>query len=69
MKAFVAGATGETGRRIVQTLVDRQIPVRALVRDLDKGRSILPQSVELVVGDVLKPDTLPDAIADSTVLL
>lgn len=69
MKAFVAGATGETGRRIVQALVDRQIPVRALVRDLDKGRSILPASVELVVGDVLKPDTLPDAIADSTVLL
>ncbi|MGF1513427.1 MAG: NAD(P)H-binding protein [Elainellaceae cyanobacterium] len=69
MKAFVAGATGETGRRIVQTLVDRQIPVRALVRDLDKGRSILPATVELVVGDVLKPDTLSDAIADSTVLL
>ncbi|MGB3614279.1 MAG: NAD(P)H-binding protein [Elainellaceae cyanobacterium] len=69
MKAFVAGATGETGRRIVQTLVERQIPVRALVRDLDKGRGILPATVELVVGDVLKPDTLSDAIADSTVLL
>ncbi len=69
MKAFVAGATGETGRRIVQALVERQIPVRALVRDLDKGRSILPAAVELVVGDVLKPDTLADAIADSTVLL
>lgn len=69
MKAFVAGATGETGRRIVKTLVERQIPVRALVRDLDRGRSILPAEIELVVGDVLKPDTLPDAIADSTVLL
>jgi len=69
MKAFVAGATGETGRRIVQALVERQIPVRALVRDLDKGRGILPDTVELVVGDVLKPETLADAIADSTVLL
>jgi uncharacterized protein YbjT (DUF2867 family) len=69
MKAFVAGATGETGRRIVQELVKRNIPVRALVRDLEKARAILPESAELVVGDVLKPDSLPAALADSTVLL
>jgi uncharacterized protein YbjT (DUF2867 family) len=69
MKAFVAGATGETGRRIVQELVKRQIPVRALVRDADKAREILPAEAELVVGDVLKPDTLSTAIGDSTVLL
>jgi uncharacterized protein YbjT (DUF2867 family) len=69
MKAFVAGATGETGRRIVQELVKRQIPVRALVRDADKARKILPAEAELVVGDVLKPDTLSIAIGDSTVLL
>lgn len=41
MKAFVAGATGETGRRIVQELVKRNIPVRALVRNLEKAREIL----------------------------
>ena len=69
MKAFVAGATGETGRRIVQELSSRQIPVRALVRDAEKARGILPQSVELVVGDVLEPNSLLGAIADSTVLL
>ncbi|MFB2976902.1 NAD(P)H-binding protein [Microseira sp. BLCC-F43] len=69
MKAFVAGATGETGRRIVQELVKRQIPVRALVRDADKAREILPAEAELVLGDVLKPDTLSIAIGDSTVLL
>ena len=69
MKAFVAGATGETGRRIVQELVKRNIPVRALVRDLEKARAILPESAELVVGDVLQPDSLSAALADSTVLL
>ncbi|MBF2063900.1 MAG: NAD(P)H-binding protein [Calothrix sp. C42_A2020_038] len=69
MKAFVAGATGETGRRIVQELVARNIPVRALVRDIDKARGILPPSVELVQGDVLQPNTLATAIGDSTVLL
>lgn len=69
MKALVAGATGQTGRRIVQELVDRQIPVRALVRDLEKGKEILPSAAELVVGDVLKPETLKQAIADCTVIL
>lgn len=69
MKAFVAGATGETGRRIVQELVKRQIPVRALVRNIEKAREILPAEAELVVGDVLKPDSLSVALADSTVLL
>ena len=69
MKAFVAGATGETGRRIVQELVKRQIPVRALVRDLEKAKGILPAEAELVVGDVLQPDTLSQALGDSTVLL
>lgn len=69
MKAFVAGATGETGRRIVQELVSRNIPVRALVRNLETARAILPESAELVVGDVLQPSTLADAMGDSTVVL
>ncbi len=69
MKAFVAGATGQTGRRIVAELVKREIPVRALVRDLAQARQILPAEAELVVGDVLQPDSLRAAIGDSTVLI
>ncbi|MBR8826755.1 MAG: SDR family oxidoreductase [Gomphosphaeria aponina SAG 52.96 = DSM 107014] len=69
MKAFVAGATGETGRRIVEELVQRNITVRALVRNLEKGKEILPPAAELVVGDVLKPESLEKAIADCTVIL
>ena len=69
MKAFVAGATGETGRRIVKELVRRNIPVRAMVRNLEKARQILPPEAELVVGDVLKPESLSAAIGDSTVVL
>ncbi|MBW4611744.1 MAG: NAD(P)H-binding protein [Desmonostoc vinosum HA7617-LM4] len=69
MKAFVAGATGETGRRIVEELVARSIPVRALVRDTEKAKSILPPDVELVIGDVLQPESLTAALGDSTVVL
>ncbi|RCJ33627.1 epimerase [Nostoc punctiforme NIES-2108] len=69
MKAFVAGATGETGRRIVQELIARNIPVRALVRDIEKARAILSPEAELVVGDVLQPESLTAALGDSTVVL
>lgn len=69
MNVLVAGATGQTGRRVVQQLVAQNIPVRGLVRDRIAAASLLPDSVELVVGDVLKPETLAAAIADCTVLI
>ena len=69
MKVLVAGATGGTGRWIVQALVDRQIPVKALVRNLDLAKNLFPPQVELVLGDVLKPETLKNAIAGCTVLI
>ncbi|EFA71584.1 SDR family oxidoreductase [Cylindrospermopsis raciborskii LB2897] len=69
MKAFVAGATGQTGQRIVEELVSRNIPVRALVRDEQKARNLLPSQVELIVGDILQPESLIAALGDSTVVL
>jgi uncharacterized protein YbjT (DUF2867 family) len=69
MKAFVAGATGQTGRRIVEELVKRNIPVRALVRNLEKAKEILPPEADLVTGDVLNATSLPELIGDCTVLL
>jgi uncharacterized protein YbjT (DUF2867 family) len=69
MKALVAGATGQTGRRIVQQLVQRGIPVKALVRDAAAAQTILPPEAELVVGDVLQPTTVKTALEDCTVVL
>ncbi len=68
MKAFVVGATGETGRRIVKALVDRQLPVRALVRDQEQARSILPEAAELFLGD-LSPESLRQGMEGCTVVL
>jgi uncharacterized protein YbjT (DUF2867 family) len=69
MKVFVAGATGETGRRIVKELIKLNVPVRALVRNLEKGKETLPKEAELVVGDVVQPQNLEKAIADCTVII
>jgi uncharacterized protein YbjT (DUF2867 family) len=73
MKAFVAGATGQTGRHIVAELVKRNIPVRVLVRNLELAKQVLPPEVELVLGNVLNAgaleNALTDAIADCDVLI
>lgn len=52
MKAFVAGATGQTGRHIVSELIKRNISVRALVRNLELAKQVLPTGVELVQGSL-----------------
>lgn len=64
MKVLVAGATGQTGRRVVQEILAQGMEVKALVRDSAKAESMLPkdEKVEIVVGDVLKPATLSAAL-------
>jgi uncharacterized protein YbjT (DUF2867 family) len=47
---LVTGATGNTGRAIVDALVERGTPVRAMVR-AEADRSRLPAGVEVVVAD------------------
>jgi uncharacterized protein YbjT (DUF2867 family) len=69
MKVFVAGATGATGQRVVQILDDRQIAVRALVRDLSRARQLLPASVELVQGDVGSAENLALALGDCDAII
>ncbi|UKP00798.1 CIA30 family protein [Nostoc sp. UHCC 0870] len=55
---LVAGATGGVGKRVVKRLLERGYKVRALVRDIDKARSILSNDVDLVAADITKPETL-----------
>ncbi len=59
---LVAGATGGVGKRVVQRLIEQGYKVRSLVRDADKARTILGADVELVVGDITKPETLTSEI-------
>ena len=62
-RVLVTGATGYVGGRLVPLLLARGYHVRVLARDRDRvdGRSWLDQ-VELVLGDVLNPATLPAAL-------
>ncbi|XP_010539594.1 PREDICTED: uncharacterized protein LOC104813622 [Tarenaya hassleriana] len=60
---LVVGATSRIGRIVVRKLMLRGYTVKALVRKADEEvMSMLPRSVEVVVGDVGEPSTLKSAI-------
>jgi uncharacterized protein YbjT (DUF2867 family) len=59
---LVTGATGNVGSEVVRALVARGAPVRALARVPE--RAALPPSIEVVPGDLDRPDTLGQALAD-----
>uniref|UniRef100_A0A803PQ02 Uncharacterized protein n=1 Tax=Cannabis sativa TaxID=3483 RepID=A0A803PQ02_CANSA len=55
---LVAGATGGVGRRVVDNLRKKGVPVRVLVRNEEKARKMLGPDIDLVVGDITKESTL-----------
>lgn len=61
-RVLVVGATGGTGREVVQQARAKGYKVRALVRDVDKARASLGDDVEFVVGDVRTEGTFERAV-------
>lgn len=59
---LVTGATGLLGSHIVEKLVQAGEPVRALVRPASDTSFPESQGVELAVGDITQPETLPPAM-------
>lgn len=60
-KILSIGATGSIGREIVAYADSRGLTVRAFVRDADRARELLPEGVELFVGDATNPADLAAA--------
>lgn len=52
----VTGATGNIGRVLVQELAESGVPTRALTRE--PARATVPAGVEIVGGDLARPDSL-----------
>lgn len=59
---MIAGATGYIGGLLAKALRDEGIAVRALARDRSRAGDLERAGVEVVEGDVLKPDTLGPAL-------
>ncbi|VFR03055.1 unnamed protein product [Cuscuta campestris] len=69
-RVFVAGAGGNTGRRIVEQLLTKGFSVRAGVRDVEKAKTGLPlgnPNLQFVKADVTEGcNKLADAIGEDT---
>ncbi|OMO66610.1 Disease resistance protein [Corchorus capsularis] len=67
-KIFVAGATGSTGKRVVEQLLAKGFAVKAGVRDLDKAQTLLSKdnpALQIVKADVTEgSEKLAQAIGD-----
>jgi uncharacterized protein YbjT (DUF2867 family) len=59
---LVTGATGKTGFHVVRGLSIVGAAARALVRDPSKAQPLRRPGVEIAVGDLEKPATLPAAL-------
>jgi nucleoside-diphosphate-sugar epimerase len=62
MNVLVTGATGLIGNALVHKLVAGGRRVRALVREPERARRLLPTGVELVRGDITARESLPAAM-------
>jgi len=63
-KVLVAGATGRTGRLVVEKLLGQGYTVRAFVRNAEKAKRLFADSVEIAVGDVKDTDSITAAMQD-----
>src|SRR5713101_554814 len=63
-RVLVIGATQGTGYLVVNLLLRDGYQVRALARNEAKAKEKLSSTVEIVVGDITKPNTLPSAVKD-----
>lgn len=57
---LVTGATGNVGHNVVEQLVEQGQAVRAMTRDPARAR--VPEGVEVVAGDLSRPESLPAAL-------
>ena len=57
-RILVTGAAGNIGSGVISNLTALGVPVRALVHDESKAQGLKDSGVEVVVGDLEKPETL-----------
>lgn len=65
---LIAGGTGRLGTRVVELLTRRRMPIRVLTRNRPRAAH-LPDTVDVVEGDVRDFGSLPAAVAGSQIVI
>jgi len=64
MKILIAGGTGFVGRNLLPHLLGKAATIRLLVRDKEKAKRLFVSDLELIEGDITKPESLQQACRD-----
>jgi len=65
---IITGATGQTGSVVARTLLEKGLPVRAIVRSEEKAKPLKDLGAEIAVADVRDADALTKAFEGGKVL-
>jgi len=60
---------GNVGSEAARLLTQRQVPVRVLVRDREKGKALAEAGAEVAVGDLDVPESIDEAMAGVTAVV